>query len=212
MLIITLILLSIGLYFLIKKLIHNNENFVNETSSLIHNQEQQIEEGLIRPLSLVYFDIDDTLTNADPEEVNMIIKFLTEERNCIIGIITASRRTINHVCFEGETNKYFDWVPKNLCVALNKNNFKTFNSHIVEAGETTEPYLQWDFGMKKGQQMKKGQKQHNIKPEDVHLFDDNINVLKQAQKVMPGSNFHIVDNNNCRLNLTLNRIKDIFKE
>jgi hypothetical protein len=209
---VALIILSIGLYFLIKKLLHKNDKFVDEKLSLIHNEEHEIEEGLVRPLSLVYFDIDDTLTNADPEEVNMIINFLTEERNCIIGIITASRRTINHVCFEEETNKYFDWVPKNLCVALNKNKFKTFNSHIVEAGETTEPYLEWDFGIKKGQQMKKGQKQYNIKPEHVHLFDDNIRVLKHARQVMPHSKFHIVDNNNFRSKLTLNRIKNIFKE
>ena len=206
MLIITgfVFIIIIVTFFMLKKN-NTNKNNIHEKYNL--NSEYHKKQT---PSYLVYFDIDDTLTNANPIELNKIIKFLTEEKNCKIGIITASQRTIEHVCIGDEPNEYFDWVPRNLCVSLNKSNFDTFNSHVIEAGKKTVPYSNWDFGFKKGTQMKIGQLQHNICPTKIYLFDDNFSVLQDAKRIMPLSNFFMVDNNCEYLGLTFDRIKKIF--
>lgn len=150
---------------------------------------------------LVCFDLDDTLTNATFKEIEECLEYLTKE-NYKIGIITASRRKIDHVCLENKSNVH--WCPNKLCEILNNDNFENFNSLSVTSGidhEIEIPIFKtYDesssfFGMRKAIQMMGCKNKYKINESQCHLFDDQPLVLKWAKTIMPKAHYHLVDNN-----------------
>ena len=149
---------------------------------------------------IVFFDIDDTLSNMEMSEKDNIINHCIN-KGYKIGIITASLRTPSHVC----NGKHADteispWASDSLCKQLHKDEFKLFNSLIYTAGSENFEFPgnikdQFFYGRQKGWQMIQTCQKNNIDISKSFLFDDNPDVLKGANMVNKDGVFVLVDNN-----------------
>jgi len=143
---------------------------------------------------IVFFDIDDTLSTIPKQKNQEIIKHCIEN-GYDIGIVTASKRPINYVCNNSQTNHMSQWAPDILCEELHKHNFVTYNSHVVTTGEefsiSNAPQYNFDkhiYGKLKGWQISETLRRmnnYNLPGYDVILVDDNIDVLNGASQIVP---------------------------
>ena len=171
---------------------------------------------------IVFFDIDDTLTNTSENVENLISYCLNE--NYKVGIITASNRPIDYVCNSksGLKNNFNSpWMSNLLCKHMAKDNFKTYNTLSLTNGKNIKipyeiqnpPYtFRFErYGLQKGWQMKKCAKENNIEPSKTYLFDDNTDVLRGAKRINPQGTFVHVDNKKLNKKLNVNMLKMILK-
>lgn len=169
---------------------------------------------------IVYFDIDGTLTSVnDIKETELIIDECLK-RNYMVGIITASTRTISDL-------KPNDWMSENFYSHLKDHSFITFNSFYTIAGNSNEnityflDQLAKDFnvfsaeniGKRKGVQMYYGWRYltgENVNPNRIILFDDLFWVLKYAQTEFPNGTFvHVSRENPLNHNLVKNVLDEL---
>lgn len=164
---------------------------------------------------IVFFDIDDTLTNISHEEIENVVNY-SKEKGYSIGIITASLRTPGYVCDKNKANLINSkWATDKLCSELNKNNFKLFNSLSTTSGNFIFKFPEYEkdeyfYGKQKGWQMLQTAIKQNVDPSNTFLFDDNIFVLKGAEKINPKGNFIHVDNNTDHKKLNIDLISKIL--
>lgn len=167
------------------------------------------------PKGIVFFDIDDTLTNISREEIESVVNHC-KNKGYEIGIITASLRTPEYVCDKNKANIInSNWAANELCRELNKNNFKLFNSLSTTGGSFIFKFPEYErdeyfYGKQKGWQMLQTAKRQNIDPANTFLFDDNIFVLKGAKQINPSGNFIHIDNNTTEKKLNINLISKIL--
>jgi len=156
---------------------------------------------------IVYFDIDDTLSTALFHNKDKAIESILD-KGYGVGIVTASDRTINHVCSGNQANQQFSpWMPDALCDWMSNRDFDTYNSWSLTAGKKTEfPHfggMYEEIGRKKGWQMKHGMDSLGIEDaSNVILFDDNTKVIEDALQYFPHGRFVNINNNNPQSTLT----------
>ena len=156
---------------------------------------------------IVYFDIDDTLSTAHFHNKDEAIEAILD-KGYGVGIVTASDRTINDVCFGNQANEQLSpWMPNALCDWMASRDFNTYNSRSLTAGKkTTFPHfggMYEEIGRKKGWQMKNGMDLFGLKDDSsVILFDDNARVIQDAMQYFPQGKFVNVNNNNPQSALT----------
>jgi len=160
---------------------------------------------------IVYFDIDDTLSTAQFDDKNKAIDTLLDN-GYGVGIVTASDRTINDVCYGNRANQQLSpWMPDSLCGWMSSRDFNTYNSRSLTAGKkTTFPHfggMYEEIGRKKGWQMQQGMDLFGTS--NVILFDDNARVIEDAQQYFPQGKFVNVNNNNPQSALT-NKLLDFL--
>jgi len=137
---------------------------------------------------MCYFDIDDTLKTSISDADSIMNECLNN--NFDIGIITASNRSINHICngisaggLESGSNR---WMSSLLCKHFKDTNNLTFNSSTILAGRQTPMYLPIDTpepfrtGYIKGVAMAYGKDLLYPYMDDkcVVLFDDDPNYIE----------------------------------
>jgi hypothetical protein len=131
---------------------------------------------------ICYFDIDGTLNDPLDNTEDMMQECL--DKNFDIGIITASTRTLQHICDENNNPKEFG-IPKILCDHLHKNNGTTFNSLVEITGNKTLPFnypRREHYGVGKAFSMIQGRDtlHPNIPDKCVVLFDNDPSVLNEV--------------------------------
>ena len=162
---------------------------------------------------IVYFDVDDTLTNMPDEDRERIIRHCVD-RGYKVGIITASMRTPGHACTEtGDSGAY--WSSNSLCNELKNDKFKLFNSLLYTSGDRNFIFPSFGNGMtvygrQKGWQMLESSRQFGVDPSNTYLFDDNKSVLVGAEEINPTGNFVYVNNNTQTNTLDYNMISRII--
>lgn len=182
---------------------------------LILKKKRSVSNFHMKKKGIIFFDIDDTLTNISHEEIKKVVKY-SKEKGYEVGIITASLRTPKYVCDKNKANLITSkWVTDELCSELNKNNFKLFNSLSVTNGNFIFKFPDYEkdeyfYGKQKGWQMLQTAIKQNIDPSRTFLFDDNILVLKGAKKINPNGNFIHVDNNTYHKKLNTDLISKIL--
>ena len=164
---------------------------------------------------IVYFDIDDTLTNMPAEDKERIMEHCVE-KGYKVGIITASMRSPSNICSDtGGSGVH--WAADSMCTELKKDNFELFNSLLYTGGKTdfkfpSYPYDSLFYGRQKGWQMLESSKKLGVEPANTYLFDDNQNVLVGAKEINPYGNFIYVNNDvpNGEYKLDYDRISKII--
>lgn len=166
---------------------------------------------------IVFFDIDDTLTNTT-ENTDELVKFCLEN-NYKVGIITASNRPKTYVCNGNKKNNVNSpWMSDVLCDYMSKNKYSTYNTLSLTNGEDVNlPYFGSNkeykrYGRQKGWQMIESARKNNIDPSNSYLFDDNIEVLNSAREVNPVGNFIHVDNNVTHETLNIQMLKRVLNK
>ena len=150
---------------------------------------------------IVFFDIDDTLSNMDMREKDNIITHCID-KGYKVGIITASQRTPSHVC-NGEyaNTSISNWSSDSLCKHLENNNFELFNSLVYTTGSGDFKFPEnirdrFFYGKQKGWQMIQSCQKFNIDISKSFLFDDNLDVIMGASMINKNAKYVHVDNNN----------------
>ena len=145
----------------------------------IHKQTKPITNSNVK--GVCYFDIDDTLTTATGDIDSIIEECL--KNNFDVGIITASNRTIDHICKEetagGLELNSKNWMSNILCKKF-KENSTMYNSTSMVAGNKHKPpdwpsdKVSSDPGYVKGFDMVRGRDlfHPHIPDKCVVLFDD----------------------------------------
>lgn len=159
----------------------------NNKEKLNYNIDEKLVKGIC------YFDIDDTLTTAkgDPEQIIQTCI----DNNFAVGIITASARTIDHICF-GESKggiQNANWMSNKLCKQFRENNGRMFNSLVTIAGQNLDSFIKennygpnLDYGHIKGISMIRGKDFYpHLSYKDIVLFDDNSLVIEQVKQINP---------------------------
>ena len=144
---------------------------------------------------ICYFDIDDTLTTSISEADSLMKECLNN--NFDIGIITASNRSINHICngpiaggFEHDSNK---WMSSILCKHFKDTNNVTFNNSMIVAGKPAPINLPVDklpldphhiAGYMKGYSMNYGKNllYPDMPDKCVVLFDDQQDYIDGVKR------------------------------
>ena len=138
---------------------------------------------------ICYFDIDGTLTTSQQDQNDLVKQCL--DNNFAVGIVTASGRTIDHIC---DGNKpIVPWMPSKICEQFNKNNGKMYNSLRVLAGTSLYKEIPKDYpvnsspGYIKGYSMTYGRDKFypNVPDKCVVLFDDQPSFLEGVKKFNP---------------------------
>ena len=156
---------------------------------------------------IIFFDIDDTLTNlSDYNRLHLLDCVCSS--NTIIGIATASQRPL----FLMREDEY--WMPNNMICNLDLYHNSTINTDLLTGGIII-PFPSFGnserkFGYKKGYQIDIVSKNFSIIPENVHLFDNDINVLLGVKEKYPKFNCHLVNNDKHLLQLSNSRVKNIY--
>ena len=163
---------------------------------------------------IVFFDIDNTLTDMPEQDRESII------HACIsagydIGIITASMRPKEYlVNSDGSPNLAMSpWMSIALANILTETNFSTFNTLEYTAGKYSPLLIVNDpktFGWRKGTQMKINIRNGNYDVKKSYLFDDQKIVLQAALEKCKGANMILVNNTIPELSLTTDRIVKIL--
>lgn len=185
--------------------------FSNKSISTFKAQPSQKVKGI------VYFDIDDTLSTAHFNHKEAAIDAILN-KGYGVGIITASDRTIEHVCSGNQANQELSpWMPDSLCGWMSNRDFDTYNSRSLTAGKrTTLPNFGGTYeeiGRKKGWQMKHGMELLGIEDASkVILLDDNTRVIEDASQYFPHGRFINVNNNNDALNALTNKMVESIIE
>ena len=165
---------------------------------------------------IVYFDIDDTLSTARFDDANKAINSILD-KGYGVGIVTASNRTINDVCYGNQANQQMSpWMPDALCNWMASRDYDTYNSRSLTAGKkTTFPHfggMYEEIGRKKGWQMKHGMDLFELKDDsNVILFDDNESVIQDALQYFPHGKFVNVNNNNPQKTLTNKLVHSVIE-
>lgn len=144
---------------------------------------------------ICYFDIDNTLTSAIGNSDEIIQECL--DNNFAVGIVTASGRTIDHICSGDKAGGYqnAEWMSDKLCKQFRENDGKMFNSLRVVAGKKIFPKnypSNQSFGFIKGFDMHYGKNLSypSVPDKCVVLFDDNPMVLKGVKDYNPELETH----------------------
>lgn len=132
---------------------------------------------------ICYFDIDGTLTHANDNADDIIQVCL--DNNFAVGIITASGRTVNHVCNKNKST--VNWMSDKLCNQFYNNNAKMYNSTTMIDGSYIFPKnypINASPGYVKGFLMDYGRNNnYPYLPDDkVVLFDDDINFIRGVKQ------------------------------
>lgn len=151
---------------------------VNKSVNTTENIESSSTKGIC------YFDIDDTLTSSNSNNNNNELIKECLDNKFTVGIVTASNRTIDHVC-AGDKPLY-SWMPELLCKQFNKNGGKMYNSTSIVAGKRNFPH-NYPFGQTQGVikafDMKHGRDSFypHIPDKCVVLFDDQQHVINDVR-------------------------------
>lgn len=156
---------------------------------------------------ICYFDIDDTLTSATDNTGDIIQECI--DKDFAVGIITASCRTIDHICDKNKSK--YSWMPDKLCKQFRENGGRMYNSLNTVAGKSQfpkdYPYKKLDiqdYGYIKGYNMKYGRDTFypHIKDNNVILFDDQRHVIEGVNRFNKdfNSNFRTQCSNDTCLN------------
>lgn len=127
---------------------------------------------------ICYFDIDNTLTTAEGNPDEIMQECL--KNDFAVGIITASARTVNHICSGDKVRE--PWMSDILCKQFQENDSKMYNSTTVIAGQKKFP-PNYPFGQNqgyiKGYNMKYGRDSYypHVPDKCVVLFDDQQPVI-----------------------------------
>ena len=169
---------------------------------------------------ICYFDIDDTLTTAIDNPDDIVQTCLDNDYE--VGIITASGRTLEHIC-DGD-KAIQPWMSDILCKRFRETNGKMFNSLTRVAGKKDFPadypyhkLRMGDYGYIKGFNMKYGRDTFypHIKDNNVILFDDQQPVMDgvhRFNKDIKGNFQTECSNISCGNTQNLNKkIKYFFK-
>ena len=140
---------------------------------------------------ICYFDIDDTLTTSIENNEDIINECL--DNNFAVGIITASSRDMQHICYKNVS--VADWMPDKLCKQFYENKGKMYNSYITLAGNKKFPSdypFNETYGFMKGYNMKFGRDSFypHVPDKAVILFDDQKYVLDDVKRF--NNNFQTV--------------------
>jgi hypothetical protein len=140
---------------------------------------------------ICYFDIDDTLTTSIENNEDIMNECL--DNNFAVGIITASSRDIQDICYKNVSVS--DWMPNKLCKQFYENNGKMYNSYTTLAGNKKFPSdypFNETYGFMKGYNMKFGRDSFypHIPDKAVIIFDDQKNVLDDVKRF--NNNFQTV--------------------
>lgn len=182
----------------------NSHSTISSNSPYKHKHKQ--------PNGIVFFDIDDTLSNMPMKDRDNIIRYCID-KGYDVGIITASNRpkwyVINH---DGTPNTELSpWMSPILARQIFDTNFKTYNTMSLTAG-TNVPFPAFPihpkmYGWKKGWQMNKAIEENGYDRSKSFLFDDQPIVLQAASEICKDCNFILVDNNSPKSQLKLENIK-----
>ena len=142
---------------------------------------------------ICFFDIDDTLTSSSDSVDDIVDECV--KNNFEVGIVTASYRDIDHVCNPEKNNNFYS---KKLCDQLKKNNYKTFNSLLVTAGNKKIPEKikfeidKQNYGLVKALQIEysKTVLDENINDKNVIFFDDQTAILNSVKNY--NKNFKVI--------------------
>lgn len=165
---------------------------------------------------IVFFDIDNTLSDMDLTQKEDIIQYCID-KGYHIGIVTASMRGPQHLVKPDGTVNYehSPWMSENLANYLKKTNFKTFNSLIYTNGNENVESPSFDrnekmYGWRKGWQMCKQINEGGYDLNNSFLFDDQVVVLKGATEMCKNITPVLVNNTKVGLHLNMKRLKTLF--
>ena len=164
------------------KFCQSDYNCVNNTCIKQNNLRNDYQKDISKYKGICYFDIDGTLNDSLDNTEDMMKECLNNDFD--IGIVTASNRTLKHICDENNNPKELG-IPRNLCEHLNKNKGVTFNSLLEITGDKNIPsdYPSTEhYGIGKAFSMIKGRdKLHpDIPDKCIVLFDNDPHVLNKV--------------------------------
>ncbi|MCC2625857.1 MAG: hypothetical protein K0R14_1730 [Burkholderiales bacterium] len=148
-----------------------------------------------KPKGVCFFDIDGTLSQDADYDKNQGAILACLKRGFLVGIITASQRSIAHTCDE-------PYISKDLCDLITRDNSYMYNNASMRSGEISnklKDFHPYNVGHKKAYQAHYWWKKYfpDMPDKCIILFDDDNVLINQYKDYAK---------------LVINRLSDIDKD